>query len=116
MTLSRTLAVLACLGLFACGDKAKQGDDVVDVFQCNDGEDNDGDGKVDFPEDPGCTAEIDDSEDTIVAAQCSDGRDNDDDGKLDFPNDPGCTSPNADDETDDCPSGPNCPQCSNGVD
>jgi hypothetical protein len=30
--------------------------------QCEDGEDNDGDGQVDFPNDPGCTSPTDDSE------------------------------------------------------
>lgn len=30
--------------------------------QCSDGEDNDGDGKTDYPEDPGCTSPDDDSE------------------------------------------------------
>lgn len=84
--------------------------------QCNDGKDNDGDGKIDFPDDPGCTSAEDDSEDTQPAPQCSDGRDNDGDGKIDFPADPGCFAPNQDDETDDCPSGPSCPQCSNGKD
>src|SRR5262249_20989179 len=29
---------------------------------------------------------------------------------------PGCTSVSDDDETDDCPTGPGCPACSNGVD
>jgi hypothetical protein len=42
---------------------------------------------------------------------CSDGVDDDGDGKADYPDDPGCTSPTDDDETDDCPSGPTCPQC-----
>jgi len=84
--------------------------------QCNDGVDNDGDGLVDFPDDPGCTSETDNTENSLPSPQCSDGRDNDGDGKIDFPNDPGCTSPQQDNETDDCPSGPHCPQCSNGKD
>ncbi|MCX5743153.1 MAG: PPC domain-containing protein [Proteobacteria bacterium] len=49
-------------------------------------------------------------------AVCNDGISNDGDGLIDYPNDPGCTSPDDPDETDDCPSGPNCPQCKNGVD
>ncbi|MDQ4049951.1 MAG: hypothetical protein M3131_11320, partial [Actinomycetota bacterium] len=73
--------------------------------QCEDGRDNDGDGRIDFPDDPGCTSPNDDSEaDAGTAGQgggggggrdateCSDGRDNDGDGRIDFPNDPGCTS------------------------
>ncbi|MDB4954666.1 MAG: cell surface receptor domain protein [Myxococcales bacterium] len=47
---------------------------------------------------------------------CNDGVDDDGDGKNDYPDDPGCTSPSDNDETDDCPSGPNCPQCGNGID
>jgi hypothetical protein len=47
---------------------------------------------------------------------CSDGVDDDGDGKNDYPNDPGCTSATDDDEMDDCPSGPNCPECGNGID
>lgn len=74
--------------------------------QCNDGIDNDGDGLIDFPDDPCCTSETDNTENSQPSPQCSDGRDNDNDGKIDFPNDPGCTSPQQDTETDDCPSGP----------
>ena len=51
-----------------------------------------------------------------LGAQCDDGVDNDGDGKTDFPADPGCSAPNADSETDDCPSGAGCPQCANGRD
>ncbi len=97
----------------ACGGN---NDNHAGDHQCNDGQDNDGDGFVDFPDDPGCTSETDDTENSLPAPQCSDGRDNDGDGKTDFPNDPGCFDPNQDSETDDCPDGPNCPQCSNGKD
>ena len=48
--------------------------------------------------------------------ECSDGVDDDNDGKLDYPDDPGCNSPSDNDETDDCPAGPGCPQCSNQLD
>ena len=34
----------------------------VDKPQCDDGEDNDGDGKIDFPADPGCASKQDDNE------------------------------------------------------
>jgi hypothetical protein len=53
---------------------------------------------------------------TCQPPSCSDGFDNDGDGKIDYPNDPGCDSPSDDDETDDCPNGPNCPACANGKD
>lgn len=36
--------------------------DIVDLAQCEDTIDNDGDGKVDFPVDPGCTSPKDDDE------------------------------------------------------
>ncbi len=51
-----------------------------------------------------------------IGTQCDDGIDNDGDGLIDYPADPGCAVPNADDETDDCPDGTNCPQCANGRD
>jgi len=50
------------------------------VFACDDGVDNDGDGLVDFPEDPGCANATADRENP----QCNDGVDNDGDGKIDF--------------------------------
>ncbi len=96
--------------------------------QCSDGVDNDGDGKVDFPNDNGCSSPNDNderpecsdgvdndgdglidypndpgcssAEDNSEANQCSDGVDNDGDGKVDYPNDPGCTSPQDNDEAD----------------
>lgn len=71
--------------------------------QCVDGIDNDGDGLVDFPEDPGCWGNEDDAE----LAACSDGIDNDGDGLTDFPDDPGCYAPFYTIED---------PQCSDGVD
>ncbi len=112
-TLRWSLIVSLTLALWSCGGKngASNGQP-----QCSDGIDNDGDGLIDFPDDPGCTSPDDDSEDSLPSPQCSDGRDNDGDGKIDYPDDPGCFSPNTDSETDDCPSGPNCPQCSNGID
>ncbi|MEO8704209.1 MAG: hypothetical protein ABI867_29420 [Kofleriaceae bacterium] len=115
--------LLTCLLVFAvaCGDNRPgagvgDDDDVTPSPQCSDGEDNDGDGTIDFPNDLGCESILDDSEDSPTLPKCSDGRDNDGDGKFDYPNDPGCLLPGSDDEIDDCPSGPNCPQCSNGRD
>ncbi len=71
---------------------------------CSDLADNDGDGKTDFPADPGCTSAADDDETDPFQPPpdpaCSDGADNDGDGKTDFPADPGCTSAADDDETD----------------
>ncbi len=75
---------------FGCGVKA----------QCNDGIDNDADTFIDYPKDPGCIDNFDDSEiptgtttctpETCYDAKyCSDGIDNDNDGLIDS-KDPGC--------------------------
>lgn len=62
------------------------------VYQCNDGVDNDADGKVDM-NDLGCSAYNDNNEgDEPVVYQCNDGLDNDNDGKIDYPDDVGCSS------------------------
>jgi hypothetical protein len=47
---------------------------------------------------------------------CTDNRDDDEDGLTDFPLDPGCSSEDDATEDDDCPDGPGCPDCANGVD
>ncbi len=47
---------------------------------CDDGEDNDGDGWTDFPEDPGCGL----ADFPLEDPQCQDGIDNDGDGKIDY--------------------------------
>jgi hypothetical protein len=65
--------------------------------QCSDGIDNDGDGKIDYPNDPGCVVpqqddETDDCPDGPACPQCSNGKDDDGNGSTDYPNDPGCTS------------------------
>jgi hypothetical protein len=60
----------------------------LDCAPCRDGFDNDGDDATDFPDDAGCTSDLDRSED----ADCGDGLDNDDDGARDYPGDPGCAS------------------------
>lgn len=67
---------------------------------CSDGADNDGDGLIDFPADPGCTSADDDDE--TDPPQCADGKDNDGDGLIDFPADPGCTAADDNDEVDPC--------------
>ena len=53
---------------------------------------------------------------TCVPAACNDTMDADGDGFNGYPTDPGCTSTQDNDETDDCPTGPLCPQCGNGLD
>ncbi len=71
--------------------------------QCSDGIDNDNDGLIDFPDDPGCVDANDNDEFNAPpppVAQCSDGIDNDNDGLIDFPDDPGCIDANDNDEAD----------------
>lgn len=67
------------------GHAAVSGAVCAPLPQCSDGIDNDGDGHIDFPDDPNCTSRDDNSE----FPQCSDGIDNDGDGLIDR-DDPGC--------------------------
>ncbi|HKY19865.1 MAG TPA: OmpA family protein, partial [Vicinamibacterales bacterium] len=69
---------------------------------CNDTQDNDGDGLIDYPGDPGCSS-ADDSDETDPP-RCSNGKDDDGDGLVDFPADKGCTAADDNDETDPCKS------------
>jgi hypothetical protein len=60
---------------------------------CNDGIDTDGDGKIDYPFDPGCDSPSDDDEtDPATPPVCANGLDDDSDTKIDFPADFGCTA------------------------
>ena len=68
---------------------------------CNDGIDNDGDGKIDFGADPQCIAKGDRSE----TPDCGDGIDNDGDGTTDYPADTGCTAASDRTEKPDCGDG-----------
>jgi len=78
---------------------------------CSDGIDNDGDGLVDYPMDPGCASPTDDSE-LDVTHPCDDGIDDDGDGfvdwRLDGSGDPGCASAAA--------SSIESPACQDGID
>ncbi len=69
---------------------------VNNTYACNDNQDNDSDGRVDYPNDPGCYGPTDNDEyNTVVintVYQCNDNMDNDGDGRIDYPNDPGCSS------------------------
>lgn len=65
---------------------------------CNDGLDQDGDGLIDYPTDPGCT-DASDATETDPALICDDGLDNDGDGVADAL-DPGCANPTDTTETD----------------
>lgn len=73
---------------------------------CSDGSDNDGDGLVDYPADPGC-ADAADTTETDPALPCDDGIDNDADGLVDFVSggglgDPGCASGTSAAEDPEC--------------
>gem|GEM_PF-2073831 len=76
-------------------------DPMVEQAQCEDGADNDGDGFIDFGDDPGCT-DIHDNDEVdvveILPAQCEDETDNDGDGLIDLA-DSGCGGVSDDDET-----------------
>lgn len=76
---------------------------------CADGVDNDSDGLVDFPGDPGCSSAADTDE--VDPTQCNDGIDNDNDGFIDLL-DKGCSNSADNDETDP----PAIPACSDGLD
>ncbi|MGN6104036.1 MAG: hypothetical protein ACTHU0_02935, partial [Kofleriaceae bacterium] len=62
--------------------------------QCSDGIDNNGDGRIDYPMDPGCSSPADNTEETVCPGpncpQCADGIDNDGDGFIDYPADTSC--------------------------
>src|SRR5690349_5349501 len=110
------LLVSACGGGGSGDDNPNPPDAMQTSNVCSNGIDDDTDGSIDYPADPGCDSPTDADESNPPIAQCMDGRDNDGDGKTDFPEDPGCFVQLQNSELDDCPDGPNCPICSNGLD
>jgi cysteine-rich repeat protein len=105
-----------------CDDGNSAGGDGCSPFclieRCFDSLDNDEDGLVDYPNDPGCTGPLDVSE----KLDCGDGLDNDGDGLLDAHRDPGCTDYRDQSERFQCSDGlenewdglidyPNDPDC-----
>ncbi|MEZ4433469.1 MAG: hypothetical protein R3F65_13760 [bacterium] len=98
-------------GCTAPGDTSER--DLARIAQCNNGIDDDGDNRIDWPLDPGCEARGDESEaDPAIAPQCLNRIDDDEDGLIDFPNDPGCAARGDRTEED----GRIPPACSNGED
>ena len=82
--------------------------------ECNDGIDNDEDGRID-DDDRGCSSTNDRSErDLSTAPACDNGMDDDGDGKIDYPVDPGCETRGANNEAGEDQD--NLPACFNGVD
>ena len=75
--------------------------------ECSDGLDNDSDGLIDFPDDPGCDSPTDSDESDDP--ECADGDDNDAANGTDWPEDLSCYGP--DDPTED-----GVPACSDGDD
>ena len=83
-------------GRISSGGRVNAGLALAAIAQCSDGIDNDGDGLVDYPKDPGCGSPSDTDEYNAPPPPpkpaCSDGIDNDGDGLVDYAKDPGCTS------------------------
>ncbi|MCB9521848.1 MAG: hypothetical protein H6702_00530 [Myxococcales bacterium] len=68
--------------------------------------DDDRDGKVDYPSDPGCEFPQDrDEEDPLQLPACTNDEDDDGDGFVDYPLDLGCVSAAGDSEVDICGQG-----------
>lgn len=125
---ARTLAPLGALallaGLASCGvlDFGPPSPGAAELRACQNGEDDDGDGLADYPDDPGCESPLDPAEhDPGTPRACSDGADNDGDGRVDYDlgrdgmvgaeDDPGCESAADDDERNVV-----LPECADGVD
>lgn len=78
----------------------------VPLAQCLNRIDDDQDGRIDYPGDPGCTAPSDrDETDEPELPICSNDEDDDGDGLVDYPLDPGCVSAAHDEEDDVCGDG-----------
>jgi hypothetical protein len=90
---------LAVVGfsIFLMSNPQISGGAIIAAAQCRDKIDNDGDGKIDYPNDPGCISKTDPTE-RNANVECDDGKDNDGDGKIDYL-DPGCSSLTDNDET-----------------
>ena len=72
---------------------------------CLDGIDDDADGRVDFPDDPGCT-DWDDTDEQEASLPCDNGVDDDGDGSVDLA-DIGCRDPGWSTESPECSDGIN---------
>ncbi|MBP8811854.1 MAG: hypothetical protein KBG48_36145 [Kofleriaceae bacterium] len=85
---------ITCAPGYECRMLAGAAGTTCELPVCSDGRDDDGDTKIDYPNDPGCTSPTDgDETDTCPGTgcpQCGDGMDNDGDGFIDFPMDPEC--------------------------
>ncbi|MEO0606555.1 MAG: hypothetical protein AAF211_34325, partial [Myxococcota bacterium] len=78
-------------GSFVTVEYVEDCDGVLDG--CSDGIDNDNDGLVDYPDEPGCDSPFDFGEsDPLPLPACSNGLDDDGDGLVDYPAETGCDS------------------------
>jgi len=89
--------LIVLLAVTACAKHSNNAGPDSSLPQCSDGIDNDGDGKIDYPDDPGCLApqqddETDDCPSGPNCPQCANGKDDDGNGLTDYPSDPGCTA------------------------
>ena len=83
------------------------------VPACGNTFDDDEDGVIDFPLEPGCTTRGDEDEtDPVAPTGCANGLDDDGDGRIDFPSEPGCQSRGDPDEENPAQAF----QCSNRLD
>ncbi len=75
----------------------------VERPQCSNGIDDDANGFIDYPNDPGCNSPSDRFETSPAEAPaCGDGIDNDEDNKTDYPDDVGCLSASSLTEVSPC--------------
>ena len=78
----------------------------LELAECLNRRDDDADGRVDFPFDPGCERASDRTEaDPEVPPLCANDEDDDADGNVDFPIDIGCEAAADQDEVDVCGQG-----------
>lgn len=80
------------------------------IHDCNDGVDNDADGRIDS-RDPGCAQHHVSEEPDPEVLACGDGLDNDGDELVDYPADPGCAHAGDESEFNLAP-----PRCNDGLD
>jgi hypothetical protein len=93
-------SALAQSGAFVCNVgyacKGTAGSRTCQHAQCSDGIDNNGDGKIDYPNDPGCSSPSDDTETTVcpgaMCPVCSNGIDDNANGLRDWPAEWGCSA------------------------
>jgi large repetitive protein len=79
---------------------------VKPVGECRNGADDDEDGLIDYPSDPGCISADDrDEDDNGSVPVCANQTDDDGDGAVDFPDDPGCLAASFESEEDVCGAG-----------